>query len=49
MIQTLFQTQGSEADRRPEWFNSPVKYYKGTLSDAEGVNENETTPKSNLV
>lgn len=33
MIQSLFQAQGSEDDRRPKWFNSPVKFYKGTLSD----------------
>jgi hypothetical protein len=33
MIQRDHQPQTAEGDTRPKWFNSPVTFYKGTLSE----------------
>lgn len=33
MTQTAHRAQETEGDRRPKWFNSPVTFYEGTLTD----------------
>lgn len=33
MIQTLHRAQGSDGDRRPKWFNSPVAFHEGSLKE----------------